>query len=662
MRFLLKNNMLYKYISSFLCLIFLLITNRGACSNSSSELGSSTALKNLQVQRKMFVQAEEELKKNKHNSESVLNKFFVPLSNYPLYPYLEYMALQQSIQNVSIDKMFDFVDKYKDTPLAKPLRESWLLHNAKQKKWQNFLQGYQETDNTELRCYFIQAQHKFNNNILEFDDKIRKIWLNSTAQPKSCDVIFDTWKQQGLMTKAMIWQRIKLAITANKTVFARYLGLHYLSKPEQQIVELWIKVHDNPILITKKNHVFNHSHPAIPEILIYGILNIAKKDPEQAIRSWQILSKVNVFTDRHYNHIIRGIAVALAKAYHPSSSEWLNRIPKEYKDQEVYNLQLILSLKEARWDNIIQTYSNLPIDFQNQEKWLYWYARALEMHNRSLDSKKILIELSNRRSYYGFLSSAKLLRPYSFKFKPVSVNSGQMNVLLQNKSIQRAYELLKLDRINKASQEWNLALKNMVEWELHAAAKLADNLSMPNWAIIALSDAKEQDDLSLRFPKYYSHYIVNEAKKNRLDPAWVFAVTRQESAFRPNVKSYAGALGLMQLMPKTGFMVAETMNINLKNHNDILDINNNVKLGSKYLQLMLDRYKNVVVATAAYNAGPGRIQKWLPNYDIAADIWVETIPFKDTKEYVQNVMTYTVIYQKLLGNTHYLNMPLIKKI
>ncbi len=655
--------MLYRYIINFLYFIFLLSINKGIYAYSSSELESVNVIKNLQMQRKLFIQAEEELKKNKNsNPEAILKKFFIPLVNYPLYPYLEFMALQQSMQNINFYKMDDFVSKYKDTPLAKPLRESWLLHNAKQKKWENFLQGYSETDNTELQCYFIQAKNKSNNNLIEFDEKIKKIWLTSDVQPKACDIVFNNWKQQGFMTRAMIWQRIKLAITANKIAFARYLGLNYLPKSEQSIIELWVRVHDNPLLIIKKHYFSHNTHPAITEILIYGILNIAKKDPEQAVKIWQILSKMHPFTERHYNYIVRGIAVALAKTSHPNSSEWLNKISPEYKDQEVYNLQLVLSLKDTRWDNIIEIYSNLPMNFQNQEKWLYWYARSLEMHNKSIDSKKILIELSTKRSYYGFLSSAKLLRPYSFKFKPVEVNAKQMNILLQNKSVQRAYELLKLDRIGKASQEWNTALKTMVEWELHAAAKLADNLSMPNWAITALSDAKEQDDLSLRFPKYYSQHIVNEAKRNQLDPAWVFAVTRQESAFRPNVKSYAGALGLMQLMPKTGFMVAETIKINLKNHNDILDINNNVKLGSKYLQLMLDRYKNVVVATAAYNAGPGRIQKWLPNYDIAADVWVETIPFKDTREYVQNVMTYTVIYQKLLGNTHYLNMPLIKKI
>jgi soluble lytic murein transglycosylase len=396
---------------------------------------------------------------------------------------------------------------------------------------------------------------------------------------------------------------------------------------------------------------------------MHGILKIAKKESDKAVKIWQHLSVMHKFTERHFNYIVKAIASSLAKESHPNAWEWLNKIHHDYKDQEIYNLQLVLALKQSRWDRIIKIYeTELPNNFKEQEKWLYWYARSLEMQNRPIEGKNILIGLSNKRSYYGFLSSAKLLRPYSFKFKAVNINASQIEAVLKNKSVQRAYELLQIDRINKASQEWSFALKNMVEWELHAAAKLADSLNIPNWAITALSDAKQQDDLSLRFPKHYSQHIVNEAKKNQLDPAWVFAVTRQESAFKPYVKSYAGALGLMQLMPQTGYMVAKTINLHLRNHYDILDINNNVKLGSKYLQLMLNRYKNMVVATAAYNAGPGRVCKWLPPHDIAADIWVETIPFKDTKEYVQNVMAHTVIYQKLLGNNHYLNMPLIKKI
>jgi soluble lytic murein transglycosylase len=642
--------------------LFLLLTNSVYAQN----LDNSIYLKNLQLQRKLFLQAENELKNHKNIKacESVIQKYSYNLSNYPLFPYLKFMALQQSINEISLSQLKNFISNYNDMPLISQLKNSWLIHAAKQQKWQNFLEIYQDNkDNVELECYFIQSQYRSNQDLIKFDEAIKKIWLNGNCLPKSCDVVFEQWKQQGLMTKPMIWQRIKLAINNNNIALARFLANNHLPKIEHPIVELWIKVDNNPWLIIKKNYFVNINHPAISEILMHGILKIAKKESDKAVKIWQHLSVMHKFTERHFNYIVKAIASSLAKESHPNAWEWLNKIHHDYKDQEIYNLQLVLALKQSRWDRIIKIYeTELPNNFKEQEKWLYWYARSLEMQNRPIEGKNILIGLSNKRSYYGFLSSAKLLRPYSFKFKAVNINASQIEAVLKNKSVQRAYELLQIDRINKASQEWSFALKNMVEWELHAAAKLADSLNIPNWAITALSDAKQQDDLSLRFPKHYSQHIVNEAKKNQLDPAWVFAVTRQESAFKPYVKSYAGALGLMQLMPQTGYMVAKTINLHLRNHYDILDINNNVKLGSKYLQLMLNRYKNMVVATAAYNAGPGRVCKWLPPHDIAADIWVETIPFKDTKEYVQNVMAHTVIYQKLLGNNHYLNMPLIKKI
>ncbi len=665
--------MLYnKKILSQLSIILLFFINFNInniiYASSPLTIEKPSSLKKLELQRQMFLEVEKVLKKdnNFNNNKSILNKVFPHLHDYPLYPYLESMLLQKFIQYVSFEQMRNFVDLYKNTPLIKPVKDSWLLYQAKQKNWYEFSRGYDENqayDNVELTCYFIQANYKVNSssNLVKLNDKIKQIWLTSDVQPNSCNLVFEKWKQEGLMTRAMIWQRIKLAITANKMKFARYLASNYLPKQEHAIVELWIRVHQNPGLITQKDYFSNNNHSTIAEILMYGITNIAKKEPEKAVKIWGLLSNIYEFTPRHYNNIVKSIAIALGKSSHVSAWEWLNKISPEYKDQEVYNLQLILALKDSKWNHIVALFNNLPDILKQQERWVYWYARALEMQGRTLESKKFLIELATKRSYYGFLSSSKLLKPYNFKFKPMEITHQQINLVLKNQSIQRAYELLKLDRLNKASQEWNTAIKNMLEWELHAAAKLADNLNMPNWAITALSDAKQKDDLSLRFPQYYSNHIVNEAYKNQLDPAWVFAVTRQESAFRPYVKSYAGALGLMQVMPRTGFMVARTINMRLKNHKDILDINNNIKLGSKYLQLMLEQYKNVVVATAAYNAGPGRIQKWLPNYDIAADVWVETIPFRDTREYVQNVMTYKVIYQKLLGKNHYLDMPLIKK-
>ena len=140
-------------------------------SYAKEEIYVSSSLKDLHLQRKLFLQAEEELKKHKNlkHNELILQKFFKNLSNYPLYPYLQFIALQQSIAEVSLDKLYDFISNYSDTPLIKPLRNTWLLNAAKQQKWKDFLQVYQETDNIEIECYFIQANNKFKNNLENFD-------------------------------------------------------------------------------------------------------------------------------------------------------------------------------------------------------------------------------------------------------------------------------------------------------------------------------------------------------------------------------------------------------------------------------------------------------------------------------------------------------------
>ena len=185
---------------------------------------------------------------------------------------------------------------------------------------------------------------------------------------------------------------------------------------------------------------------------------------------------------------------------------------------------------------------------------------------------------------------------------------------------------------------------------------------LPNWSIVALANAANKNNLSLRFPKTYSKYIFREAKRNHLDPALIFAITRQESAFVTTARSCAGALGLMQLIPSTAKMIAKKVHEPLRNNKDLLKADKNIKLGSKYLRVLLDKYQsNAVLAAAAYNAGPARIKNWLPEYDMPADSWIETIPFKETRNYVQNVLTYTVIYQQILGKKPRLSshMPII---
>jgi len=222
-----------------------------------------------------------------------------------------------------------------------------------------------------------------------------------------------------------------------------------------------------------------------------------------------------------------------------------------------------------------------------------------------------------------------------------------------------------LNRDPEANREWQRSIQLLNEKDRHGSAKLANLKGYPNWAILALSGANNPNYLDVRFPKHYSDYILREATRNNLDPAVVYAITRQESSFAHRARSAAGAMGLMQVMPSTARVVAKKYNIMFRHNLELYNPEKNIMIGTKYFRDMLEKNQmNAALAAASYNAGPHRVLRWLPEKDTATDVWVETIPFTETRLYVQNVLTYTVIYQQLMNKKPTLReyMPIISGV
>jgi soluble lytic murein transglycosylase len=195
---------------------------------------------------------------------------------------------------------------------------------------------------------------------------------------------------------------------------------------------------------------------------------------------------------------------------------------------------------------------------------------------------------------------------------------------------------------------------------LQLAAVLAYRWQWYDRAIVTLAQSGHKDDLDLRFPFAYQEQVLSSAKRHQIDPAWVYGVVRQESAFMPDARSRAGAMGLMQLLPRTARITARLLRIPMRSKYELLEAEKNLHLGSGYLKRMLDENNgNQILATASYNAGPQRVKQWLPDTDMPADLWVEMIPFSETRDYVRNVMAYTAIFdQRLDGNL----IPLSKRM
>jgi soluble lytic murein transglycosylase len=636
----------YKLIISFLAIT---LTSINAYANVSKDFAS---------QRSLFLQVEADLKKGKLLS---YRKHKHALMGYPLYPYLKYELLKTAISEIKHSDLSAFIKTYHDSPLANKLRYDWLKDKASRKLWPDFLKAYDVhgKNDIEMQCNYINAVLQTSNDktVLKY---VPEIWLQGKVLPKACDPVFTTWKQEGKLTQSLLWQRIKLAINNKEFKLARHLAQD-LPLQDNKIIELWIRTFNDPHLISKQ-HYFDIQHPAIPEMIIQAISKIAKTKPDQAVQHWYELEKKHKFTQHHWAEVVKEVGLALSRKFDPNAEKWLGSLPKEFLAKDVTDARLKLAVRTNSWESITKVYLDLPETESKTDKWQYWYARALEMLGNRDASQEILNTLSQARNYYGFLASSRILKPFAFNHEASQISAATLDNILLKPSVIRAHELKQIGRPHVGKSEWLKALENLDDKERFAAAQLANEWEMPNWAIVALSNATNKNDLVLRFPKNFSDYIHREAKVNDIDPEVLFAITRQESAFIPTAKSPVGAMGLMQLMPQTGKELAKINREPIKHHHELLHPEKNIRLGSMYLRMLLDQnQQNHVLAAASYNAGAHRVNKWLPEYDMPVDCWIETIPFKETREYVQNFLTYTVIYQRLLGKNPKMSkyMPMI---
>jgi soluble lytic murein transglycosylase len=464
-------------------------------------------------------------------------------------------------------------------------------------------------------------------------------------------------------TESMIWRRIHLAITKNNVKLARNLA-HQLNDVDRKMVELWIRVNDNPSLVNKM-HYFTNNHSAVTEILAHGISKISSQDPQQALELWRDLSLKYNFNKRHQGIVLREIALSMANNREPEALNLLAEVPAEFATDRIYDLRLRLALLYGKWRSIPKLYKDLPEKLQQQDKWKYWHARAQNNLGETRLANSIFESIAGKINYYGFLASLRLAKPYNLNFEKLQIPEQDLSRIKSMPSVARAFELKMLNRDSEANREWTQSVHLLGEKDRHGGAKLANLKGYYNWAILALSGPNNTKYLEVRFPKNYADYILRESARNNLDPAVVYAITRQESSFFHRARSSAGAMGLMQVMPSTARVVAKKYNIMFRHNLDLYNPEKNIMIGTKYFRDMLEKNQmNAALAAASYNAGPHRVLRWLPEKDTATDVWVETIPFTETRMYVQNILTYTVIYQQLMNKKPSLKeyMPIISGV
>jgi soluble lytic murein transglycosylase len=651
-------------MAPWLCLLFALVLPCRALADTTQLLSNNPAGATtlLDEQRKHYLRARQALRQG---HMVTFRKHRDRLHGYSLKIYLDYYELNRRLRRLPYQDVDTFLGRYADSHLGHKLRTRWLYQLGQHKQWRQFLNYYQpQTGNTRLQCLFLQAR-------LEQGDaaaleEVETLWNVEHSQPNECTPLFKRWIREGGLTQEIAWERFNKAIETRNRGLAGYV-LKQLEGDKKKLAELYLEVDRKPIRI-RQHQRFLAQTEDMQNIILHGLNRYARRDPLTALYEWSRYDAQQLFDNRKRLQTQQQLIVQLMrKGYREAAQGLANQVP-QLDNNKLTEILIRDALKQLDWAKVYAYLRQLPPAEQQSDRWLYWRARAMDI--LGIDDpayptpRQIYAQLALERSFYAFLAADILGSNYRLGDRPANPGNAEILYVSSLPASQRARELLAVGDTLNANREWlHMSTRFTRESQHIAAAKLAHRWGWHHKTITSLASARSWDDLQMRFPLAYNKHMFAAAQRHQVSPLLLFAIARQESAFAANARSPAGALGLMQLMPGTARQTARKVGVRYRK-SDLLKPEHNIKLGSYYITELLQQFNNNrILATAAYNAGPHRVTRWLKETEsnLPADVWVEVIPFRETRKYVQNVLAYSVIYGYRTGTTPEMLTPLEAK-
>lgn len=600
----------------------------------------------LARQRELFQSAQQALSENRM---AEFNKMLGALKSYPLYSYLEYGALRRNLSTETSAHVDAFVKTYADQPIADRLYQAWLQQLIDRHDWKTFLAYYKPQSSVILQCYYLRAR-------LDQTPQKRKeiltdampLWLVGHSQPNECDPLFDALESDGLINRERRWQRVRLAFAENRPSVAQYVAKG-LPDADRRWVDRWVQMHAKPAETFHESWVTadaGDNAALLADIIVDGLKRLARAAPDTAWNVLQQLPPQRRPPDPVYGQVVRDIALFGALNQFPDAGQWLAAVPGTATDTAIATWRARNALLNQRWDAALVWIDALDLAERNSPEWLYWRAYALERSGDKTRADALYAQVAQDRNYYAFLAADHLRQPYNMNNERLDFDEKRLDQIENAPGFVRAHELLLLDMTLDARREWQAAISGFDEDRLAYAAEIARRWGWHDRAIATAANARYWSDLELRFPLAHQDLIDTNADRYNVDPALIYGVVRQESAFMEDARSRVGAMGLMQLMPATARLVARAVGLRYPGKDGLLDPDRNIRLGSAYFRRMLDRFDNSpVLAASAYNAGPERVDGWLPaGGTLPADLWLLRVPISETHGYVQNVLAYATVF------------------
>ncbi|BBN80026.1 lytic transglycosylase [Pseudoalteromonas sp. A25] len=561
--------------------------------------------------------------------------------DHPLKPYVEMAFYERHPRLKYEQKIAHFLMVYESTPLEWPVRESWLKYLKRRGKKALFIDYYQPSSDVELQCTYLQYQLDLGAPKNAILDQVSDLWVVGQSQPRACNSIFEQWQQAGYLTDERVWARITKAAQGGQVSLLRYLKT-LLPKNEAYLADLYTTVRRDPSASAGLYRYKTRSEKEA-QIAVYGVRRLIWRDPKLALKAWDKLQTMFNFTEQQTDSVAYRFALALASKGHPEAKFWLNKVKPQKQDAKLRQWMMSNMLKEQDWSGIAALFTGMKDLSHGQTYWLaYSYAQRGELDK----ANQLWQQIAGERDYYGFLAAGRLGLDISLNQKSLNVPPSLVAKVSEAPGFKRAKALYELERYTSARREWNYLTNTSSVAEKLAASILAAELDWYDSTIYTLAQIQAWDYVDLRFPMAFEKYFSRYSKRNHVDMAWSIAIARRESSFAPDARSHANAYGLMQLLPSTARYISK-QRVSKRN---LLQPATNIRLGTDYLEYLKKKnHGNEMLATASYNAGYHRIKRWLPDEAMPAELWIELIPYRETRDYVKNVFAYRQVYHTRLG-------------
>lgn len=565
------------------------------------------------------------------------------LQGYILQPYVVYWRLQTRLWEADPGDIRAFLAANPDSPLSERLRSDWLKLLGKNQQWELFDAEYPQltNDNIEITCYALQSRTRLDSHALH---EARPLWFVARNLPESCNPLFGALVDANMLSVDDLWTRIRLALEAGQVGTARRVAelLPASQAPDSRLLNA---ISSNPASYLERRN-FDFQRRAGRETTMFAVYRLARTSPSQAATHWSRLEER--FSAEERGYVWGLIAYFGAMRHDPGALDWYAKAGDMSDVQLAWKARA--ALRAGNWNQVLAAIDAMTGKESSDAGWRYWKARALKTLGRNEEAVAILRPLADEFNFYGQLATEELggrITSPATLFKP---SAEEVRRTGQLPGIRRALALFALDLRIEGIREWAWAIRGFDDKQLLSAAELALRNGIYDRAINTAEKTVMLHDFSLRYLAPYRDVLKAHASEMGLDEAWVYGLIRQESRFVAGIRSGVGAGGLMQLMPGTAKWVATKLGLRDWRWSQVTEVDTNISLGTYYLRHVLDTLDGQpVLASAAYNAGPGRARRWRPDTAIEGAVYAETIPFNETRDYVKKVMANATYYAHTLG-------------